>query len=355
MKVLMTACTGLGNFLLKTPMIRKLHELFPDAKVDLIGGCPDNAEFIFKESKYINKVHKYNKNFSLKEKINFFSNLKNENYDVVFIPFDDETGSLWWGVRLIKPKQIVTHYLFNKITIKRLIKFGLVGIGKNTTIVPFLAGRHEIDLNYDLLQYFINKPIDREYNTFMNFSKDIEVLNKFCLDQKKYFILQIGARSGLPTPKRWGVGNFKKLIENLKVKYPEYKIVTIGNQKDYDQFIKEIDENYDIVNTAGKTSLQEAATLLHYSKIAVVHDSGGMHMGSAVDATMICLYGPTDYTRTRSLNKKARMLYSKNDCFAVMYNAMFSEDEIESRYGEEYCMSGITIDMVLNEFKNIML
>ena len=36
MKVLMTACTGLGNFLLKTPMIRKLHELFPDAKVDLI-------------------------------------------------------------------------------------------------------------------------------------------------------------------------------------------------------------------------------------------------------------------------------------------------------------------------------
>ena len=353
MKILMTACTGLGNFLLKTPMIKKMHELYPDAKIDLIGGCPDNAEFIFKDSKYINKVRKYNKNFSLKEKINFYSDLRKENYDVVFIPFDDETGSLWWGVRLIKPKQIVTHYLFNKITIKRLIRFGMISLGKNITIVPFLAGRHEIDLNLDLLQYYINKPIERDYSTFMDFSKNTDILTKFNLEKEQYFILQIGARSGLPTPKRWGIDNFKKLIEDLKIKYPEYKIVTIGNQKDYDQFIKVIDEKYDIINTAGKTSLQEAATLLHYCKVSVVHDSGGMHIGSAVDANMICLYGPTDYTRSRSLTKNAKMVYSKNDCFAVMYNAMFGEDEVVSRYGEKYCMSAITVDMVLdkvNEF-----
>ena len=208
----MTACTGLGNFILKTPMIKKIHELYPDAEIDLIGGCPDNAEFIFKECRYINKVHKYSKNFSLLEKVFFFKSLSKENYDVVFIPFDDETKSLWWGVRLINPHQIVTHYFLKKITIKRLVKFGLVGLGKNITMVPFLAGRHEIDLNYDLLQYYINKPIEREYQPFMSFSKNTHVLDKFGLKNKEYFALQIGARSGLPTPKRWGIENFKKLI-----------------------------------------------------------------------------------------------------------------------------------------------
>ena len=62
--------------------------------------------------------------------------------------------------------------------------------------VPLLKGRHEIDLNFDLLEYFRQTPIDRDYQTRV----DREVTPSPIVIEVDYVIIQL-ARHGIPTPK----------------------------------------------------------------------------------------------------------------------------------------------------------
>jgi heptosyltransferase-2 len=45
---------------------------------------------------------------------------------------------------------------------------------------------------------------------------------------------------------------------------------------------------------AGRTSVRDAACLLHAARVVVASDSGLMHLARAADANVIALFGPTD-------------------------------------------------------------
>ena len=57
MRVLISAYTGLGNFILKTPMISRLVNLYPDCKIDLLCGVTWGADKVLENSDFINQVH----------------------------------------------------------------------------------------------------------------------------------------------------------------------------------------------------------------------------------------------------------------------------------------------------------
>ena len=85
--------------------------------------------------------------------------------------------------------------------------------------------------------------------------------------------------------------------------------------------------------------------------VNVVHDSGALHIGGAVEAKMIALYGPTDYTRTRPLGEENTVLFSMQNSFAEMYNLSSGEDLLVEKYGQDYCMDGINPCDVLDAIK----
>ena len=57
MKILISAYTGLGNFILKTPMINRLADLYPGCKIDLACGSPWGADKVLEHSNIINHVY----------------------------------------------------------------------------------------------------------------------------------------------------------------------------------------------------------------------------------------------------------------------------------------------------------
>ena len=141
----------------------------------------------------------------------------------------------------------------------------------------------------------------------------------------------------------------------MSVKYPKIKIVAIGNKFDNDQYIKPlIIDCPDIINTAGSTTIEQVADIMRFAIVNIVHDSGALHIGGAVNAKMIALYGPTDYTRTKPLNSSSAILFSKNKSFAEMYNMNISEDELIEKYGEDFCMDSILPEDVINVMENFI-
>lgn len=347
MRILISAYTGLGNFILKTPMIKKIKCLYPTCKIDIITGNSFGTEFILQGTTLIDKTYILKENASFIEKYQFFSNLKKEKYDAIFLAFDTNRKFLFFGSFLANIKTRIVH-----INIKSKIKTIFFFMMPKTLIIPLLQGRHEIDLNYDLLEAYINKPIERDYKTLINRLEDENLLIKFSLESKKYIVLQVGAANGAKSSKKWSITKFKKLIQELNIKYKDYKIVTVGDNGDYESDIIQLENSYlTFTNTAGMTTINEVANILFHSKIVVANDSGIMHMANALDCNLIALYGPTDYTRTKPLGTNNTVLYSKTDCFCKMYN--FSGNEIKLL--EEYpnCMDGITVEDVMQVINKV--
>lgn len=350
-RFLVNSHTGLGNFILKTPMMMSILKFYPNAKIDVIGGGIDRAELAVEGADFIDNIYSFDREWNLYKKICFYLRLRKMSYDAVFVPFDDETRFMFFGALICGAERIYSH-LVMKSKVTSCLKMIISVFFTRLTLVPFLSSRHEIDLNYDLLQSFIERPFTREYKTYCNFGQSTGTLEKFDLVEDKYIVIQPGARSGKPTPKRWSLDNFKELIALCHDKYPDLKIVTIGNQYDFDNYVSEIISFFPkVINTAGLTSISEAASIMSSATVSIVHDSGALHIGGAVEAKMIALYGPTDFTRTRPLGEQNTVLFSVQNSFAEMYNLSSGEDLLIEKYGQDYCMAGISPYDVLNAIK----
>ena len=343
MRILISAYTGLGNFILKTPLIKKIKELYPDCNIDIVAGNSFGTEFVLQGSDLINHTYILKEDGAFIDKFKFFRSLKKEEYDAVFLAFDSNSRLLFFGSYLAGIKNRVVH-----VNLRSKIKTLFFLLMPKTLAVPLLQGRHEIDLNYDLLEAYNNQPMDREYQTIINSTKDKFIFEKFNLKEKMYISLQIGAVNGTKSAKKWSIENFKNLIKELNINYSEYHIVTVGDTGDYENDIKQLENNkLNFINTAGLTTIDEVANILHYSKVVVANDSGIMHIANALNCELVALYGPTDCTRTRPLGVNSKVLFSKTECFCKMYNFSGNEVELLDIYPD--CMNGITVQDVMKE------
>lgn len=348
MKILISAYTGLGNFILKTPMISSIRDQYPSAVIDIITSNGSGVDSVLKKSSLINDVIVLNNNEDYFNKFKFFIRLRKSKYDVVLLPFDSQPLFLVLGSYVSNIKKRVLHVLTQD---KKRSIFSL--LLPWTICVQVLPNRHEIDLNYDLTEFYLNKPMTRKYETFVSIQEDESVLRRFQVRKGKYFVVQVGAANGAKSAKKWDIENFRSLIEKINKSFTDYDVVLVGDEADYRNDIKLLEGgSIDFINTAGLTSINDVSNLLYFSKLVISHDSGIMHLANALNCSLIALYGPTDYTRTRPLGNNSTILYSKTSGFCKMYN--FGGSELELYHQFPNCMDGITVQSVLEKVEAII-
>jgi len=352
MKFLITGYTGLGNFILKTPLLANIHRCFPGSSIDLIYGLSWGAECVLQESKVISHYHYLDQKSTLASKLTFLLRLRRHNYDVLLLPIDSTPRFLYLFYWMIGAKKVIKHILIKKnsyssalINAINLIYFAPI------TIVPILIGRHEIDLNIDLLTPYPNLAIDRKIKTYVSCKADDVFMKKI---PSRYIAIQASASNGAVTPKTCSPSLFTNLIRRLQIDFPEYGIVLVGDKGDANTYLRRLGSSEFVIDMLGKTSFNQLCNLLKSATLVISHDSAVMHIADAFDTPLIALYGPTDYSRTHPRSNKARVLVSNNSCTNLMYGYNMSEKEIAKRYKDYYCMNNIKVDMVMLAAKKIM-
>jgi len=349
MRILISAHTGLGNFVLKTPVINYVQSNYSEVCVDIIGGSNFGADYVLSGTDLIDNVYKINDKSSLINKCKFFLLLRKIKYDAIFLPFDALPLFLLLGSFLLRgTKYLHINIGKRKTILSKIIHFIYLARFPNFVFVPILQGRHEIDLNYDLLEKYINHPIERDYKTIVYHQERSLLLDNILLRNEEYIVLQPCAANGSLTAKIWGIDNFNNLIPSLRRKYNKYKVVLVGDKGDFDMVRDTGLLDNDVINLIGDTSVMELISVLNNAAVVVAHDSGVMHLANALNINLIALYGPTDFTRTKPLGDNSKILFSHSDCFAKMYNANFSENEVSKMYPNFECMSNISVDDVLD-------
>jgi len=336
-------------------MLMKIHELDPSAVVCIIGDNRWGALNLMEAAPFIQNIYDItNENTkSVKNWVN------NNGFDAVLIAVDGGVPS--WLNKIFNQsncKKICIHIRANEFNTISFNKWYLNFFNKpdNLCFVPKLQGRHEIDVNYDLLEAFLNAPFERTYSTWTpEYSGDVNItLKRFNIIPQKYICFQVCAANGNPTPKIWDHKNFIDLFKQLKQSHPHIDIVIIGDEDDFNNYIKKIDWPDYVIQTASQTDLGEMTCLISNARCVVAHDSGIMHIANALKVNLIALYGPTDFTWTKPMGKNTEILFSRNDAFSCMYNERLSETEAENKYQNFYAMSGISVKDVMDSLQPFM-
>lgn len=98
--------------------------------------------------------------------------------------------------------------------------------------------------------------------------------------------------------KRWPADRFAEVARRVRAELG-LPVVLIGMEDEVD-VARQVEQaaGEGIVNLAGRTKLPELIALVAGAAICVMHDSGPMHLATALGRPMVAIYGPTSPQRT---------------------------------------------------------
>lgn len=350
--VLFPTYTGLGNFILKTPMLRALRQVFPEVRLDLLAGGRWGAEFVLGETGWVNQVWVLSENATPLQALRFFWRLRRERYDVVFLPFDTSPTFLWWGSLVAGIPVRVAH------TWERVDReLGLPDrMGWTRAVpthpVPVVRGRHETDLNFDLLDA-LYPGVERSYDTVVSSADPVATLRRFGLEPRRYVVVQIGVANRGLTPRRWPTEHFRELVRALAGL--GWSVVLPGDrfeEEDIHQFAASC--GVPVVDLAGRTTVAEVAAVICEAAGLVCHDSGLLHISNAVGTPLVALFGPSDLPKVRPMAPTSRVLFKGLPCAPCMAGFRMTEEEAFHACPIRYqCMRDISVEEVLAAVRQV--
>lgn len=343
---LVPAYTGLGNFILMTPMIRELRRQYPTSRIDVLAGNSYGTEFVLKGSHLINETLILSEDASILEKGRFFLKLRGY-YDIIFFPF---------GVML---RDIAIGAVLARIP-RRIGHAGTVSVAYRyffTDRVDYRRGYHESDIYLDLLEPLLQNKFNRSYEQTISVATSLPIQAKReledYLNRDPFLALQITAATGSFTPKIWPAAHWQDLISRLLNE--GCRLAVLGDQRERvytEQLLSGFGDA--VLNLTGKLSIPEAALVISMSKGLICHDSGLMHVANALDVPLLSLYGPTDYSRTRPLGKQSHVIRLDLDCMPCLAKKKWTEAEALNKCPYHVtCMTKLKPSAVFERVKEI--
>ena len=74
-----------------------------------------------------------------------------------------------------------------------------------------------------------------------------------------------------------------------------------------------------VLNVAGKTSLVQSGALLKHANLFICNDSGPMHIGAAVGAPTLAVFGPANHLRWGPYGPGHRVVRLDLDCSPCLF------------------------------------
>lgn len=272
-KILIIQTAFLGDVILATPIIEKLHQFYPAATIDFL--LRKGNESLLKEHPYLRHTFVLDKKHKFKSVWYHIKLIRKEKYDLVI------------NVQRFATSGLITLLSGAKITI---------GFDKNpfsyffSKRIPHIIGskdptKHEVDRNISLISDFTNK--DRVRPKLYVSDADFKKVSVYKM--KDYVCIA-------PTSV-WFTKQFpsQKWVELIKKLPEQIHVYLLGAPGDFDacESIRIKCKGKQVSNLAGQLSLLESSALMKDAILTYVNDSAPMHLASQINAPVCSIYCST--------------------------------------------------------------
>lgn len=272
-KILVIQTASIGDVILITSMLEKLHHKFPESTIDVLIKKENSA--LFNHHPFINNVWLWNKKENkYRNLIDLIIQIRAKRYDLaVNVQRFFSTGL----ITLFSKAKTTIGFSKNPLSIffSKRIKHK---IGKNDFI-------HEIERNHQLISHLTDtKP--GEVKLYPS-STDSAITSSY--KTKAYICI---APASLWNTKQYPV---EKWIDFVSKVDSDILIYFVGGNTDIDlanQIISQ-SKNTNCINLCGKFSLLQTASLMQHAVMNYVNDSAPMHLASSVNAKVCVIYCST--------------------------------------------------------------
>jgi ADP-heptose:LPS heptosyltransferase len=310
-RILVITLSNIGDIVLTTPVIKTLSREFPGSRIDVMVG--PNGKDIFDKDPRIFKLVIYDKHVSLAEKRRLQLKLRKLKYDLVVDLRNTVFPLLLAPKYRTSPIQSFPKNIVHKREkhLFRLTPFGIKDLNEK----PYI---------------YITKE-DEKY---------IDNLIKVNALTEPIVVVNSGAKSHL---KRWTVEGFAEVCDGLAAECAA-SIVLVGVGPDDKEIAAAVAGKMKnkCHNFVDKTNIRQLASLLKRSSLLITNDSAPMHLGCAVGAKVLAIFGPTDPRKYGPIGEFDAVINKKLFCSPCEVAAC--------KYGHE-CMKLISTDEVLEQAK----
>jgi heptosyltransferase II len=274
MRFLIIQTASIGDVILATPIIEKLHRFFPGSRIDFL--LKAGNESLFEGHPFINNIIIWNKKEA--KYMNFISLLQDiraERYDrIINLQRFASTGLL---TCLSKANYTVG---FNKNPLSLFFTIRVRHLITDKTSTP-----HETERNLSLIAAFTDSSIVKPclYPT----SADQQVVEHY--KAKPYICI---APASLWFTKQFPADSWADFLAATNNKYIVYLLGSPSDTELCEYIIQKsgIDK---VLNLAGTLSLLQTAALMKDAVMNYVNDSAPMHLASSVNAPVTALFCST--------------------------------------------------------------
>jgi heptosyltransferase II len=270
-KILVIQTASIGDVILATPVIEKLHLFFPDAKIDFL--IKKGNEGVFTGHPFLNNLILWNKaNHKIRNFLWIFYDIRKNHYDAVI------------NIQRFALTGILTAFSGAKIRI---------GFSKNPFSL-FFSTRvkheiredvHEVDRNLKLIEKITDK-IKTRPKLYLS-EKDTRKFSNF--KNQIYYTISPGSL--------WNTKKFpmNKWVEFVSTIDKGSFVIFLGSKDDNDLCDKIIQQSShkNSINLSGHSSLMESAALMKDAKMNFTNDSAPMHLASSVNAPVTVIFCST--------------------------------------------------------------
>lgn len=340
-KILVVRFFGFGNLVLAFPAIKKISELFPDAKICLLTinknkHLYDAVDFVDK-TVYLNVYSVKDFVFSL---FKVFFCLRREKFDMAV---DFEIFAY------------ISTFIIYMCGIKKRVGYKIEGYLRGplyTTAVVYNDNQHITRTFYDLaVALGAGEKEQVELIELHGSKKDRDIVDEFLSKNafsKRDRLVGIHVGSGENfINRRWPERNFARVADHLIENY-HTKILFTGTKAErtlIDKTIKEMESDKKKVVVADTFNLIQLAYLVKQCNVYFCTDTGPLHLAIAMGVPTISFFGPnTPRLYGPPSNKKHLYFYENVSCSPCItnYNAKMSKCQ------KPVCLTNISAQRVID-------
>lgn len=271
MKILVIQTAFIGDAILATPVLEKLHRFYPDVEIDLL--VRKGNETLFSGHPFLHKVIVWDKKQGkLRNLLRIATEVKQTKYE-----------------RVINLQRFASSgfIVFRSGARQRM------GFDKNPFSFCYTKkvkheignGKHEVERNIELIASITDSK--KEPPRLYPQPADKEAVKQYITAP---FICV--APSSVWFTKQYPTHKWIEFIKTVDSKYTIY-LIGAANDNMVCEEIKQASGSQKVINLAGKLSFLQTAALMKEAAMNYVNDSAPMHIASAVDAPVTAVYCST--------------------------------------------------------------